>query len=160
LSKQDFHVPNCGLYKTTRELSGPQPVSANVLVMFHNHSDAGPPVLQLTAHNAHNVWHFGAAIEVTAESFLRSMKPLKAEGFYRLREHFHPDDKNIIAPNQLVQLGYNQQGDAIIFFPQRSAETNALLFPQTGMKIPDEIYELLEPLDLRGPYEPQTPHIH
>ncbi len=132
---------------------------AGVLVYFHNHSTQGPPVVHPADSNRHNRWRFRASgVPITDSSYLSTLEPRKAEGFYRLRKHFHPDAGRVVAANTLVQLGYNRAGEPIIFFPNRSDDTNALVFPTEGMRIPVAVYELLEPLDLRGPVHPTPVH--
>ncbi len=158
----ELDVPACGLYLTTMPLAEHEDaVPAGRLVMFHNHSEQGPPIVLLPEHNVRNRWHFkkeGFLVEDT--DYLQSMEPLKSEGFYHLREHFHPNQEEIVADKQLVQLGYNMEAESIIFFPAEDKDTNALIFPNSGMKIPAQIYDLLEPLTTRGPYTPETPHLH
>jgi len=155
-------APACGIYLTTAPLPGhADTVPAGRLVMFHNHSEQGSPIVLLPDHNVNNRWHFRQeGYLVDDADFLASLKPLKGEGFYYLREHFHPNQEEIVPQTQLVQLGYNMDADPIIFFPTVGTDTNTLLFPTSGMKIPEQIYALLEPLSTQGPYTPETPHLH
>lgn len=150
----------CGLYRTTLALADkPDAVGPGILVMFHNHSDAGQPVVMLPDHNRANRWHFQrSGFAVRDPAFLESLVALKAEGLYRLREHFHPDDERVVAANALVQLGYNREAEPILFFPTVDAETNGIKFPARGMKISPSIYELLDRLDLRGPHNQVSVH--
>ncbi len=151
-------TPPCGLYRTTRPLpTEPEAVPAGRLVMFHNHSDQGPPILLLPQHNRHNRWSFherGFLVEDAA--FMSSLEALKAEGWYFLREHFHPNQQEVVPQRQLVQLGYNAHGEAILFFPELEKDRNALFFSDKGMKIPATIYALLEPLATSGPQVPKA----
>jgi hypothetical protein len=111
--------------------------------------------------NTANRWSFkDKGFLVTDAAFIESLEPLKAQGLYRLREHFHPNDEQVVNTNALVQLGYNGQGDPILFFPTPIAGKNAMEFPASGMKIPQAIYDLLEPLDLVGPHIPKQKHLH
>ncbi len=89
---------------------------------------------------------------------MATLEPLLREGLYRFREHFHPDDKRVVAANTLVQLGYNRAGEPIVFFPESRDEDNALVFPTRGMRITAQVYALLDPLDLRGPVTPVQIH--
>jgi hypothetical protein len=153
----DTKVRPCGLYRTTIALGDSVP--ADILVMFHNHSDEGPPVVQVPHSNRNNRWHFhGPGVHLHLEAEVESLVELKAEGFYFLREHFHPDNEHVVAERSLVQLGYNREAEPIIFFPRTKPNENALEFPRQGVKIPSTIYDLLEPLDVRGPRVP--PKIH
>ena len=111
--------------------------------------------------NVNNVWSFGEkGFLVNRDEFIDGLEPLKAQGFYRMREHFHPNEDQVVNKDALVQLGYNGQGDPIIFFPQKLEGKNALEFPTSGMKVPPAIYDLLEPLDLVGPHLPKQKHVH
>ena len=48
-------LPSCGLYRTTKPLSGhEEQVPAGLLVYFHNHSDSGLPQVLSPDHNVHN----------------------------------------------------------------------------------------------------------
>jgi hypothetical protein len=150
----------CGLYRTTEELATEnQTVPAGVLVHFHNHAGDTPPFIALPAKNTHNRWAFHhGGIPVTDAAYIDSLEPRLSEGFYRLREHFHPDEGHIVPANALVQLGYNRAADPIIFHPRASKSDNALVFPEKGTKIPPPVYELLERLDTGGPRKPTALH--
>lgn len=149
----------CGLYRTTRTLPGHDEVGPGRLVYYHNHSEQGPPIVLLPEANTNNRWSFHRqGYLVTDADFTASLEALKPEGLYRLREHFHPDAERTVAANALVQLGYNASASPIIFFPTLRAEDNAWVFPTSGMGIPAQVYELLEPLDTRGPFRPVALH--
>ena len=158
----DLDVPACGIYLTTMPMPDhEEAVPAGRFVMFHNHSEQGPPIVLLPEHNVHNRWHFKKEGYLADNvEYLSSLEPLKAEGFYYTREHFHPNQEEVVADLQLVQLGYNMDGDPIVFFPTEGKDANALVFPTSGMKVPPQIYDLLEPLTTRGPYTPETKHLH
>lgn len=155
-------VPRCGLFHTTLPVPGrEQEIAAGLLVYFHNHSAEGPPILLLPASNERNRWHFHRQGVVVADmDYLASLAPLKREGFYRLREHFHPTREQIVNRNALVQLGYTIRAEPILFFPMMHTTENSLVFPDRGVKIGAEIYGLLEPLDLHGPHTPEPPQLH
>ena len=111
--------------------------------------------------NVHNVWRFGEkGFLVNSEEFIEGLEPLKPQGFYRMREHFHPNEDQVVNQHALVQLGYNNNAEPILFFPSRAEDANGLEFPSSGMKVPTAIYDLLEPLDMTGPHTPAKKHIH
>lgn len=155
-------LPLCGLYRTTRPVPGHEDeIPASRLIYFHNHSAEGPPIVLLPARNTNNKWQFhsrGCLVE-DAE-YLATLESLRREGFYRLREHFHPNNQQIVNRDALVQLGYNRYAEPILFFPTRNNQNNSLTFPLQGIKIGQEIYDLLEPLDVRGPHVPDPPTLH
>ena len=155
-------IPACGLYRTTLPLPGQEEaIPAGRLVYFHNHSDQNKPIVLLPKSNTHNRWTFHERGNLVEDAdFILGLEPLKVEGYYRLREHFHPNQEEIVADDQIVQLGYTPDAEALIFFPKISSELNALIFPERGMKIPAQIYDLLEPLVTTGPFVPKQRHVH
>ncbi len=150
----------CGLYRTTVPLPGHEKsVPAKRLIYFHNHSKDGGSMLQLPAENKFNRWTFHKnGYSIREPLFESSLERLKPEGIWRVREHFHPDDEQIVAKNAVVQLGYNRAGQPIIFFPKAVEETNGFVFPSRGTSVPRAIYDLLEPLNVRGPEIPKKLH--
>ena len=155
-------LPACGLYKTGAAMpEHPDEVPAGTLVYFHNHSEQGPPIVQLPAHNQHNKWRFQTRGYLVAEqAYLDTLQGMRAEGLYRLGAHFHPSPEQVVDKHALVQLGYTRLAEPILFFPLVSEDHNGLRFPDRGIKVSQRIYDLLEPLSLRGPYVPQTRHLH
>lgn len=149
-------LPPCGLYRTTVAYpERAENLPKGRLVYFHNHSDQGDPLVLLPKSNAHNVWTFhdrGYLIKQAA--WVRSLSPLKREGFYTLGEHFHTPDDRLVPKGQIAQLGYNADAEPILFFPTFEAETNSLVFPVKGMKIAAHIFAALQPVELRGPHRP------
>lgn len=153
---------DCGLYCSTQPIpAGEEFIAPPRLVYYHNHSQQGGSMIILPEKNEHNVWHFGEkGFLISSSEFIEGLKPLKREGLYRVREHFHPNEDQVVNADALVQLGYNAAAEPIIFFPNRLEGQNALEFPNAGMKVPPKIYDLLEPLDARGPYVPEKKHVH
>jgi hypothetical protein len=160
--KETTELPGCGLYRTTEALPGREDAApAGSLVYFHNHSDDGPPLILMPAENRLNRWRFHTrGILITDPAFVSSLEPLLREGLYRLREHFHPSEDQVVNQNALVQLGYTRAAAPILFFPRPHESENALVFPDRGTLIGPAIYALLEPLDQRGPYIPGVKHLH
>ncbi|MCK6512911.1 hypothetical protein L6R29_23525 [Myxococcota bacterium] len=151
MSKGKTTLPPCGLYRTGRALKGQETdIPAGILVMFHNHSNRDIPMLQLPRENTHNVWNFheqGPGIE-NDDAFLAALQPLLDQGFYFLREELStPDGK--FPKNALIQLGYNRNGDPILFIAQRSNDHNSLFFAETGYR-----FEQLDILKKLGPEQP------
>jgi hypothetical protein len=153
---------DCGLYRSTQPIpAGSDSIAPPRLVYYHNHSKQGSSMVLLPDVNEDNRWTFkDKGFLVADSSFIDGLEPLKPQGLYRVREHFHPDEDQIVNTNALVQLGYNGQGDPILFFPKGLSGKNAFEFPTSGMKIPPKIFELLEPIDVQGPHVPEQRHIH
>lgn len=154
---KDQGLPPCGLYKTTGPIQIDESrIKEGLLVSFHNHSDQGPPIILLPEKNVHNRWTFqNRGYLIKDKSLMHSLKPLKAEGLYRVRESFQPNNTQLVSKNALVQLGYTAKAEPIIFLPQPVSEENAFSFPAKGLKIPDPIYKLLDPIDTRGLLTPK-----
>lgn len=152
----------CGLYRATKPIpAGDDFIAPPRLVYYHNHSQQGGSMVVLPDSNEHNRWSFSEkGFLVDSAAFIEGLVPLKQEGFYRLREHFHPNEDEVVDKDALVQLGYNGVGEPIIFFPTTVKGENVLDFPSSGMRIPPNIYDLLEPLDLKGAYKPEHKHVH
>lgn len=154
-------LPACGLYRTTAPLPGNEDsVPAGRLVMFHNHSDDGRPIVLLPESNINNVWSYTDRGVLVEPDWALGLDALLPEGLYSFSQHFHPEQGKVVAQGQLVQLGYNAHGEPIVFFPQRDERTNSLIFPTSGMKIPPEIYALLAPLEITGVVSQDAPHHH
>jgi hypothetical protein len=146
-------LPACGLYRTTAPLPGRETqVPANALIYFHNHSDAGPPIVLVPESVANNTWKFTTkGYLVQAETYPATLTSLKPEGFYLLSDAMPVADRRADA-GQILQLGYNRNGEALAFFPTRDAATNALVFPTKGTKLAAAALDGLVPVDIRGPH--------
>lgn len=151
----DEALPPCGLYRTT--LAHPdraQQVPASRLIYFHNHSSHDIPVVLMPQENTNNKWKFSdGGYLVRTLSWCRSLIPLRPEGIYTVGAGF-PAGRGRIGTDQLVQLGYNRDGDPILFFPRYDPATNGLVFPTEGFKIDTNILAALRPVELRGPIPP------
>lgn len=144
----------CGFYVTTKAVQvGETQIEKEQLLNFHNHSDQGFPVLLFPTQNTHNKWAFDHPLYLEdIDTVMKNLLPLRAEGLYRLTEHVHLTEKEIINKNALVQLGYSARGEPILFYPEEIPWGNAVSFPVKGQKINAKIYKLLEPLNMHGPY--------
>lgn len=144
-------LPACGLYRTSQALPEHEgEIAAGKLVYFHNHSDAGLPVVIAPDHNIHNRWHFhGAGIPFRSLSWANTLQKLLPEGFYMLKKEFTFDGGSF-PKGALVQLGYNEEADPIIFIGQVRAtlEENDLFFSDRGLGFKREQLSLLEPLSV------------
>ncbi|MBI4957389.1 MAG: hypothetical protein HY908_35600 [Myxococcales bacterium] len=141
-------LPPCGLYLTTRPLSGrEEEFPAGLIVSFHNHSDSGLPTVTKPDHNILNRWHFhGPAVQLRGLSWVSSLERLADEGFYTLRKEIHFEGGSW-PRGTLVQLGYTQAGEPILFIARVPAklERNELVFSDRGAKIKRADLRQLEP---------------
>jgi len=154
-------LPPCGLYLTTKPLPDhEQEIGAGLLVYFHNHSDAGLPVVIAPDHNILNRWHFhGAGIPFRSLAWADSLTRLPAEGFYVLRKALD-FDRGSWPKASLVQLGYTRTGDPVLFVAQQRAalDENDLFFSDRGVGITRQQLALLEPISVY--VEPTEPGGH
>lgn len=138
-------LPNCGIFRTSEALPGNEfNVPAGRLVFFHNHSEKGLPIVLLPQSNAENKWTFqDKGFLIKEPSFTSTLRPLLAEGIYILRSEFKDGDR-VFPARSLVQLGYNQAAEPILF--RGRWEKNSILFPDKGVKAKnDSIFRELDP---------------
>ncbi len=127
-------LPPCGLYRTGMALVGQEDnVPKGILIMFHNHSDQGPPIVLRPVSNEHNRWEFHkSGWSVQDPGFIKVMVPLKAEGLYTVTGQIYVERERRIAERSLVQLGYNRNGDSILFLADFVG--NSIHFPSQGFR--------------------------
>ena len=147
----------CGLYRTTAPLPNhEEQVPAARLVQFHNHSEQGPPLVLLPRVNQHNRWSFrpkGFLIRDLA--YIKTLKSLLPEGLYSLSKHIHIGTTTVLNERSLVQMGYNREGEGILFVAEFLGRT--IQFSDSGYKIPDELLVILEEVNFQVPV-PRDPH--
>ena len=147
----DTEYPPCGLYITGAGLEGHEEhLGKGVMVYFHNHSQAGPPIVLLPNTNTNNRWTFQNQGHLVQDAtFITSLKAIPAEGFYRLQHHLHIDQNKTIPEEALVQLGYTRTGEPILFIPALNGAN--LSFPETGFRWenPQVIFEAIAKNALR-----------
>jgi hypothetical protein len=101
-------------------------------VYFHNHGDPGPGIYLPSGWRMNRAsWHAGG-IPIPDEAWAQTLEPLPAEGFYRVLETFLCCEKRCqtFQAEELVQLGYNGRGEAILFVPQLMA--TGISLPESG----------------------------
>ena len=143
VSKAD--LPPCGLYRTVAPIGGVEP---GRLVYFHNHGNPGPGVYfpERWAHNRAKWSEKGATVPDDFDP--RALQALPAEGFYRVVRAFHCCAKlcTEFQPEQLVQLGYNGAGKALLFIP--TLQGGAITVPDRGTMIDDAALANISKLEL------------
>lgn len=142
-----------GIYKTTKYLPGHEAeVAPEQLILIRTDGEFAPASVLLPVRNEHNQWHFrmpGIKIPSTSLNWRDTLMTLPREGFYRLNREFRFGDNGVWPQDSLVQLGYNQRADPILFIAQRRAPlvSNDLFFSDKGVKIElEDVAELLSPL--------------
>lgn len=141
-------LPDPGLYRTTEPMPGSeQAIPAGVLVYLGQAQNSGSRFVVRPGRNTHNRWYWGEpTTPLRSPTWASSLKALRAEGFYTLPERVELDGGGYWLQNAVVQLGYNEKGQAIIFVGQRREEAtdNALYFSDRGMLIDDAMLERLQ----------------
>lgn len=136
-------LPDCGIYRTRAPLGE---IPAGRLVYFHNHGDPGPGVYLPSGWSLNRAqWH-KRGTPIPDEAWALTLEPLAPEGFYRVREAFTCCEKRCrtYQPELLVQVGYNGEGQAILFVPEWTPA--GLAIPTTGNFVGQEELRALAPL--------------
>jgi hypothetical protein len=96
--------------------------------------------------NRRNRWFWGEpTTPLRSPTWSRTLKKLPSEGYYVLPEELTFDSGGKWLKNAIVQLGYNAEGQGIVFVGESrdSSTDNALYFSDTGMIVKDELQERL-----------------
>src|SRR4051812_15326169 len=132
-----------GLYRTTQAHPfDPARVPAGSLVFVGDAPSGGGQFVVRPGRNVHNRWYWGEPVTPLADPLWeRTLKRLPAEGFYTLPDDLRIGDSGVWLKNAVVQLGYNPQGEGILFVGERheGLEVNALFFSDRGVRIPDDL---------------------
>lgn len=138
-------LPENGLYRTTTAMPGHEDAfPADVLVYIGEKS--GQKFVVRPGQNRNNRWYWGEPTTVMrSPTWGRTLKRLPSEGYYTLPEDLNFEGGGRWLKNAIVQLGYNAQGQGIIFVGESrdTATDNALYFSDRGMLISDELLERL-----------------
>jgi hypothetical protein len=148
------HHPACGLYRTTRPLES---VPAGRLVYFHNHGEPGAGIYLPEAWSTNRARWQQRGFTVPDAEWSQSLQPLAPEGLYRVVERFFCCEKRCrpFETNQLVQLGYNGEADALLFVPEWTQ--GGLGIPERGTKIDAAAVQKLAPLAVAEGHAPPAP---
>jgi hypothetical protein len=145
-----------GLYRTTQAHPfDPTGVPENSLVYVGDAQNGGQFVVR-PGRNVHNRWYWGEPVTpLTDPLWERTLKRLPAEGFYTIPEDIRVGESGVWRKNAVVQLGYNPQGQGILFVAERheGLEVNALFFSERGIIIDDAMLAKL----LWAPILPVSP---
>lgn len=138
-------LPENGLYRTTTAMPGHEDAfPASVLVYIGEKS--GQKFVVRPGQNRNNRWYWGDPTTVMrSPTWGRTLKRLPSEGYYTLPEDMSFEGGGRWLKNAIVQLGYNAQGQGIVFVAESrdTATDNALFFSDRGMLINDETLERL-----------------
>jgi hypothetical protein len=136
-----LELPDPGLYRTTQAYPGHESeFPAGVLVYVGQHNNGGQKFVVRPGQNRNNRWFWGEpTTPLRSPSWGKTLKALPSEGYYSLPDTMEFEGGGRWLKNAIVQLGYNEQGQGIIFVAeQRDAVTeNALYFSDRGMLVDD-----------------------
>lgn len=136
-----MNLPPCGLYRTRSALGTHIP--AGRLVYFHNHGDPGPGLYLPSGWAANRArWH-ARGTPLPDATWAEHLEPLPPEGLYRVLSSFPCCARRcrIFEPEQLVQLGYTGDAQALLFLPEWTEQ--GLTVPTTGARVEREHLEKL-----------------
>jgi len=112
-----MQLPPCGLYRTRAPIGT---IPSDRLVFFHNHGEPGPGLYLPLGwkHNRVELQERGHTLD--DPELIRHLEPLPPEGLYRVVSPFHCCAQKCrqYESEALVELGYNGQGQAILFSPE------------------------------------------
>lgn len=152
-----MELPPCGIYRTIEPIG---PVPAGRLVYFHNHGNPGAGIYLPESWRANRAIFKREGTTLPTPEAAKNLRPLLAEGLYRVEEAFTCCDKNcrVFEKDLLVQLGYNGEGRAILFTPEWSDD--GLAIPDRGQFVDDLRLAKLEFLIVAAGKKAPPPHLH
>ena len=138
-----MQLPPCGLYRTRAPIGS---IPAGRLVFFHNHGDPGAGLYLPSGWKRNRVELQSRGQTLEDPNLLRHLEPLPPEGLYRVTDAFHccAQKCRLFEPETLVELGYNGEGQAIVFLPE--LVDGMLAIPTTGTAIDHECLQKLKQL--------------
>lgn len=140
-------LPEPGLYRTTEALPGnADAFPAGVLVFVGQTAGSGAQFVVRPGQNRRNRWFWGdPTTPLRSPTWSRTLKKLPSEGFYTLPNTLEFEGGGRWLKNAIVELGYNEQGQGIIFVGewQDDGIENVLRFSDRGMIIDDSTLERL-----------------
>jgi hypothetical protein len=141
------NLPPCGLYRTKGQIGD---IPAGRLVYFHNHGDPGPGVYLPSGWtlNRAEFDDSGFTLPQPLAKSIALLDPLPEDGFYRVTESFFCCEKRCrnFEAETFVQLGYNGDGEAILFVPELTP--SGIAIPDSGVVIGADRFKNLAALKL------------
>lgn len=119
---------------------------AGVLVYLGEKPNGGGKFVVRPGQNRNNRWYWGdPTTQLRSPSWAKTLMRLPSEGFYTLPEAMEFEGGGRWLKNAIVQLGYNGNGEGIIFVAERheSVDENVLKFSSKGMIINDNVLKRL-----------------
>ena len=140
-------LPDPGLYRTTQPYPGHEEAfPAGVLVYLGQPQNGGVKFVVRPGQNRNNRWFWGEpTTPLRSPTWAKTLKSLPPEGFYTLPDAIEFDGGGRWLKNAIVQLGYNEHGQGIIFVAEQREgdDHNALFFSDRGMMVDDAMLDRL-----------------
>jgi hypothetical protein len=140
-------LPDPGLYRTTQPLPGHESAfPAGVLVFVGQPNNGGVNFVVRPGENRRNRWYWGEpTTPLRSPSWAKTLVKLPSEGFYTLPETVEIDGGGRWIKGAIVQLGYNENGQGIIFVAEwrEDGTENILSFSDRGMMVQDSMLNRL-----------------
>ncbi|MCC6901441.1 MAG: hypothetical protein IT377_20890 [Polyangiaceae bacterium] len=136
-------LPDPGLYRTTQPYPGHEDAfPAGVLVYLGQPQNGGVKFVVRPGQNRNNRWFWGdPTTPLRSPTWAKTLKALPSEGFYTLPETRELEGGGRWVKNAIVQLGYNENGQGILFVAEQreDAKENALYFSERGIVVDDSM---------------------
>ncbi len=136
-------LPDPGLYRTTQPYPGHEDAfPAGVLVYLGQPQNGGVKFVVRPGQNRNNRWFWGdPTTPLRSPTWAKTLKALPSEGFYTLPETIELEGGGRWVKNAIVQLGYNENGQGILFVAEQreDAKENALYFSERGIVVDDSM---------------------
>lgn len=152
-------LPDNGLYRTTQPMPGhEEAIPSDALVYVGQPENGDDRFVVRPGSNRRNRWFWGdPTVPLRTAAWARTLKPLPVEGFYTLPDTLEFEGCGGWLKNAIVELGYNEKGQGIVFIAQwrEDGNQNILEFSARGMLIDDQLLERL----MWAPILPKTGEI-
>jgi len=122
-------------------------IPANALVYIGQPSNGGVKFVVRPADNRRNRWFWREPVTpLRSPTWAKTLKQLPSEGFYTLPDALEFEGGGRWLKNAIVQLGYNENGQGILFVGEWSedGEENLLRFSDRGLLIDDRLLGRLQ----------------
>jgi hypothetical protein len=142
-----IELPKPGLYRTTQPYPGlEEELPAPALVFVGKRPEDALPFVVRPGQNQHNEWYWSEPVFLLrSPTWSKTLVALPPEGFYTLPADFSPGEGVRWPRNAVVQLGYNQRAQPILFLAERHAgdQRNVLSFSNRGIAVDDALMRSL-----------------
>ena len=134
----EIDILKTGLYRTTLPYPGHEKaVPGRHLILLNTENEHGKPVILMPEKVVSNQWFFrNRGMLANDEGWLDTLVPLQTQGFYKVIKQINGPRGVKLPPALLVQLGYRQNGDPLIF-PGTFEEGAKIVFGVRGILISD-----------------------